>query len=107
MPTTPSPTTTHRIVSITGLVLGILLLAFCAWLGVHSWFDTSSSTASLGVLVAVVLAGPVLLGLGLTLAGVRTHRRTGGVEGMPITAIGTSIVVLVAALVALQGLLGS
>lgn len=90
---------------ITGVV-GLLLLGTCVVLGVYSWFDTSSSTAVLGVVFAFILAVPVVLSLSLLGAGLLSHRRHPG-TGFGLVLAAAIVLGIFAGLVGLQLLLGS
>lgn len=99
-------TTSFRVISWLGGGLGLLALTGCVVLAVYSYYDTTSSTSSIGIAVAIVLALPVLFSLALILAGVLTRRRSPG-AGLGLVIAGLIVMLSMLGLVGLQLLLGS
>lgn len=106
VPARPAASRGFTITAWLGGGLSVALLALCVTLGFYSWFDTSSSTAAIGVVIAIILAVPALLAGSLTLAGVLSHRAHPG-TGFGLVLSGAIIIGIVAGLVGLQLLVGS
>ncbi|MGV3562964.1 MAG: hypothetical protein ACO1ON_06740 [Nocardioides sp.] len=85
------------------LALDVLALVGCVVLAGWSMTDTSSSTSSLGVVVAVFLAVPFLLAAVLALVAGRLEKSGSTV----LTALATLITVAVLGLLGFQLALGS
>ena len=86
------------------LALDLLALVGCLVLGTLSWNDTSSSTASLGIAVAVVLAVPFLVSAAMVLQARRVRLRT---DAWTLVVLGSVVTFGLLGLVSLQLLFGS
>lgn len=99
----PRPVGLIRLARVV-LTLDLLALLGCLVLATLSWNDTSSSTASLGIAVAVVLAVPFLVSAAMVLQARRMRLRT---DAWTLVVLGSVVTFGLLGLVSLQLLFGS